>query len=336
MDGLAVSPLMLGLIGGMFLLLMVFAGLILNLQYGPRARLRRRMEAVTGVQIGGRGKGAAQGKVQPGGGGRRKAIQNKLKELENQRKQKKADSLKQRLIQAGLRTSPRAFILIGLAFGVFSGVVYYLMGYNPVGIPLVIIAMGLGLPRWVLKKMIARRQKKFTSQFADAIDVIVRGIRSGLPVGECMTIIGREFDDPVGTEFQLLVEGQKLGMTLSDVLDRALTRMPTNELKFFAIVLTIQQQTGGNLADTLSGLSNVLRERKKLKDKIKSLSSEAKASAMIIGSLPIVMTLLLFLVKREYITTLFTDPVGQIMVLVGLGWMGTGVLIMNQMVNFEA
>ncbi|SDH38927.1 type II secretion system F family protein [Roseospirillum parvum] len=335
MDQLAVSPLMLGLIGGMFLLLMVFAGLILNLQYGPRARLRRRMEAVTGVSLTGGRKGAAQGKAQPGGG-RKKAIQTKLKELEQQRKQQKAVSLKQRLIQAGLQVSPRGFVLIGLAFGAFSAVVYYLMGYNPIGIPLVLVAMGLGFPRLVLKKLIKRRQKKFTANFADAIDVIVRGIRSGLPVGECMSIIGREFDDPVGPEFQLLIEGQKLGMTLSDVLDRALTRMPTNEVKFFAIVLVIQQQTGGNLADTLSNLSNVLRERKKLKDKIKSLSSEAKASAMIIGSLPIVMTLLLFLVKREYITTLFTDPVGQIMILIGLGWMGTGVLIMNQMVNFEA
>jgi tight adherence protein B len=201
--------------------------------------------------------------------------------------------------------------------------------------PLVALTCGVGLPRWIVKHLATKRQKAFTLRFADAVDIIVRGIRSGLPVAECLNIIGREMAEPVGLEFRLIVEGQKLGLTLEEVMTRALIRMPTPELKFFAIVLSIQQQTGGNLADTLSKLSEVLRGRKKLKDKIQSLSSEAKSSAGIIGALPFMVSGLLYLVNPTYMSLLFTTPMGNVMIAGGVVWMGMGVFVMAKMIAFD-
>ena len=183
--------------------------------------------------------------------------------------------------------------------------------------------------------MARSRQKTFTSHFANAVDVVVRGIKSGLPVGECLNIIGREAPEPVGEEFRNLVEGQKIGLSLEELLNRGLERIPTTEYKFFAIVLQIQQKTGGNLARTLENLSNVLRERKKMRDKIKSLSSEAKSSAMIIGSLPFFVCGMISLLNPDYMKLLFTTTVGNVLLGIGLGWMGLGVLVMSKMINFK-
>src|SRR5690606_8301152 len=163
--------------------------------------------------------------------------------------------------------------------------VYLAMGYPPVGALPVAISVGFGVPRFTVRWLGARRVKKFTLLFANAVDVIVRGIRSGLPVGECLNIIARESPEPVAGIFREIVEAQRLGLSLDQALERAEELMPTSEMKFFNIVLAIQQQTGGNLAETLSNLSSILRARKKMGDKVKALSSEARSSAMIIGSL---------------------------------------------------
>jgi tight adherence protein B len=195
--------------------------------------------------------------------------------------------------------------------------------------------MGFGLPRFIVKWLGKRRVKKFTLLFANAVDVIVRGIRSGLPVGECLNIIARESPEPVAGVFREIVEAQRLGLNLEQALERAEELMPTSEMKFFNIVLGIQQQTGGNLAETLSNLSSILRARKKMGDKVKALSSEARSSAMIIGSLPFIMTALLWLVSPEYIALLFTDDTGKVMIMAGLAWMSIGVFVMKQMVSFE-
>ena len=201
-------------------------------------------------------------------------------------------------------------------------------------IPIGLIAF-FGLPKLVLRFMARGRQKKFTTHFAGAIDIVVRGIRSGLPVGECLAIIGREIPDPVGQEFRLLVEGQKIGVSTEELLRRGLERIPTSEYKFFAIVLQIQQQTGGNLADTLANLSDVLRERKKMKDKVQALSNEAKASAMIIGSLPFFVMGMISLINPEYMALLFTETLGQFMLAAGVTWMAIGIIVMSKMINFD-
>ena len=163
----------------------------------------------------------------------------------------------------------------------------------------------------------------------------MRGIRSGLPLGECLNIIASEAPEPVRTEFRLITDGIRLGMTLNEALQRALTRMPTVEVKFFTIVLTIQQQTGGNLAETLDNLSSILRQRKKMQGKVQALSSEAKSSAMIIGSLPFLITGALLLVQPDYIAMLFNTEIGNIMLAGILLWMGLGIVIMKKMVSFQ-
>ncbi len=197
------------------------------------------------------------------------------------------------------------------------------------------IVMGLGLPRRFVTARAKKRQKKFTQHFADAIDVIVRGIKSGLPVGECLNIIARESPEPVCTEFKLLVEGQKLGMTLKQALERSCRHMPTADMKFFAIVLNLQQQTGGNLAETLAGLSDVLRQRKKMADKVRAMSSEARMTATIIGSMPFLISLMIYIINPGYISLLWTDHTGQKIFYGGLAWMSIGVFLMKQMISFE-
>jgi tight adherence protein B len=200
---------------------------------------------------------------------------------------------------------------------------------------LVGFAMALGAPKFALSFMRKRRLKQFTLQFADSLDIITRGIQSGLPVGECLAIIGRESPEPIAAVFTEIVENVKLGLNLEDCLNRALERMPSQELRFFSIVLQIQQTTGGNLAETLSNLSRVLRERKKMRDKVKAMAAEANTSAMIIGSLPFLITLALTLVNPSYIAILFEDTTGHILIGIGLTWMTIGVIVMRSMINFD-
>ena len=194
---------------------------------------------------------------------------------------------------------------------------------------------GLGLPRWVVGFLGKRRMKKFSGEFANAVDVIVRGIKSGLPVHDCFKIIARESPAPLGPEFQRLVEGLGVGLTLSQALDRMYERMPTPELRFFAIVIAIQQKTGGNLAEALGNLSAVLRSRRMMGEKIKAMSSEAVASAGIIGSLPPAVMLIVMITTPAYMTLLFTDSRGQIMLLISAVWMSMGIFVMKRMISFK-
>ena len=245
------------LLGGAVVLAALTTVFVQNV-YAPRARLKARIAAVAG--------GARHSQTGVDDTERRtKQIQNKLKQIE---KANKRPGLRQLIEQAGLEMTTRKFYSISLIVGAVGTAAYLLLDYPPIGAIPAFIALTLGAPRLYLKRVAFRRQNQFTKLFADAIDVIVRGIRSGLPVGECLRIIARESSPPVGPEFALLVEGQKVGMTLTECLARNIRRMPTTDMKFFAIVLTMQQQTGGNLAETLANLSSVLRARKKMADKI--------------------------------------------------------------------
>jgi tight adherence protein B len=182
---------------------------------------------------------------------------------------------------------------------------------------------------------VARRKKAFLREFANAIDVIVRGVKSGLPLNECLKIIAAESPEPVGPEFKNIIEGLKVGVTLEEGLRRMYQRMPLAEVNFFQIVLVIQQKTGGNLAEALSNLSAVLRDRKRLQGKIQALSSEAKASAGIIGSLPFIVGLLVYFTSPDYIILLFTERVGNFVLLCCLIWMSMGIFVMKKMINFK-
>ena len=239
------------------------------------------------------------------------------------------------MLQAGLEQNIRSYFFgtCLLGFGTFGCAHLFSMPW------FVSLSAGLVvayfLPGWFLSSLYKRRQKKFTREFANALDVIIRGVRSGLPIGECLQIIGREIPDPVGEEFRNLVEGQKIGLTLPELLQRGLQRMPTKEYKFFAIVLQIQQETGGNLADTLENLSTVLRERKQMRDKANALSSEAKSSAAIIGALPFFVMGGISAVNGEYMSVLFDTKAGHITMACGLGWMGLGIIVMRNMINFK-
>ena len=317
--------------GAVFISMVAVTFSLILPQIKARANLRQRISVASG--------NVSAAEVTRGIGGdssRRRDIQSRLRQLEDAKTKKSfAVKLRETLRQAGLRLTLRNYFLLCTAFSVVAAILYKMTGYHLVGIVPVSITVGFGLPRYVLFYLTKRRVNKFTKEFANAVDIIVRGIKSGLPVSECLKIIATESPEPVAGLFLEIVESQNLGLTLEASLERAQEQIKTPELQFFTIVLIIQGQTGGNLADTLANLSGILRDRKKMADKVKSLSSEAKSSAGIIGSLPFLMTGLLYLVNPEYLTPLFTADLGKIMIAGGLVWMSAGIFIMKQMINFE-
>jgi len=282
--------------------------------------------------------GDARGKDDSGASGRarQKLIQGKLRELERKRAQARRNTLRHLILQSGLDLNEQSYWIASLCVGVAIAGCLILFGkLSPLVAVLGGAAGGFLFPRMFVNGVIRKRQAKFTEHFSEALDILVRGTRTGLPVGECLRMVGREVPDPVGFEFRFLVESVRLGMALDAALERSLERMPVTELQFFSIVLIIQQETGGNLAATLENLSNVLRSRKKLRDKVQALSAEAKASAGIIGSLPFVVGLVIYLASPGFIMVLFTTKVGNFLVVGGLTWMLIGVLVMRQMINFK-
>lgn len=267
---------------------------------------------------------------------RRRNVQQMLKELEAKHaEQKKRPSLRRRIEMAGLTITTRTFwIASAISAALFAAAAFYYGQSFPV-VGLAAFAGGLGVPRWVLNFLKNRREKAFTKEFAPAIDAIVRSVKSGLPVNEALKVVGSEMSDPVGSEFRTLTENLKVGLTMEQGLKRMFERMPTAEVNFFGIVMTIQQKSGGNLSEALSNLAGVLRDRKRLQGKIRAMSSEAKASAMIIGSLPPGVMMLVYLTTPDYISLLFTTDMGKLMLL-GCGvWMALGILVMKKMVSFK-
>ena len=265
---------------------------------------------------------------------RRKQIMLQLQEVDR-RDRKARMTMSAKLKQADLSISLRTFIIVSVVMGVASALVAFLLGLNPVLSLGIGVVMGLGLPRWVVSMKGKKRMKKFSLAFPDAVDILVRGIKTGLPVHDCFKIIARESPQPLAAEFQQLVEGLGVGLTLSQALDKMFERMPVPELKFFAIVIAIQQKSGGNLAEALGNLTTVLRARRMMGEKIKAMSSEAIASAGIIGSLPPVVMMLVMVASPAYMMLLFTDMRGQVMLLGAALWMSCGVLMMKRMISFK-
>jgi len=268
---------------------------------------------------------------------RRKSVQDNLKDLEKRQQEnsKRKLSLKSRLIQAGFSVTPARFYIISAAFGFFLMVIAFLAGAPTVLTLAAPIVAGLGLPRWILGFLIKRRQNKFLNEFPNALDVIVRSIKSGLPLNDAIRLVANEGRDPVKSEFRRVVESQQVGLSVPDACMRMTNYMPLQEVSFFAIVIAIQSQAGGNLSEAIGNLSKVLRDRKKMKAKVQALSMEAKASACIIGALPFIVATLVYVTSPQYMTILFTDPRGHLIMGASAVWMSIGIFVMRNMVSFD-
>jgi tight adherence protein B len=270
---------------------------------------------------------------------RRKSVAENLKEFENRQRKEDKVSLRLRLERAGLDITPRVYWLASVVSGATFACIVVLT-LPPSGTRMFLaLAAGLigvfGAPRWFVNKAIARRQLKFLNELPNAIDIVVRGMKSGLPLNECLAIIGRESEEPLAGEFREVMEEQRVGVSLGEALERLTKRMPLPEVKFLSIVVAIQQQAGGNLSEALSNLSTVLRDRFRLKMKVKALSAEAKASAMVLASLPPVVMFMLYLSATDYVSVLFDTRAGNFALLACGLWMLMGVLVMRKMVNFK-
>jgi tight adherence protein B len=267
---------------------------------------------------------------------RRATTQEALKQLAQSEKQsrKARVSIKGQLAQAGINVSLTVYWVAAAVLGAALAVAG-LMLQGAIGAGAGALIGALGLPRWILGMLVGMRQKKFTEQLADSLDVIVRGVKSGLPLNQCLRIIADESPEPIRSEFKNVVDGQAMGVPLDQNLARLYERMPLAEVNFLVIVLVIQQRTGGNLSESLGNLSAVLRSRKLMREKVKALSSEAKASAMIIGSLPFIVMLIVYIIKPDYMTLLFTTTTGNLILLGAAFMMTTGIVVMRNMINFK-
>lgn len=292
------------------------------------ARAEKRQSAITG-------RGPERRVDRNPAGSRRDQVAQTLKELETREKTRNKISMETRIAQAGLTWTKKRFFLVSGLGGAFLGLMLFALTGTPLMAAAGLLIGGLGLPRWVLSFLKKRRIKKFTDELPNAMDVIVRGIRAGLPLADCVRIIANEAQEPVRTEFRTIVEAQSLGIPIGDAVAKIYERVPVAEANFFGIVIGIQQKSGGNLSETLSNLSKVLRDRRKMAGKIAAMSMEAKASAGIIACLPFTVGILTYLSSPTYIELLWTTNVGKIMLVLSAVWMMLGVGVMKKMINFD-
>jgi tight adherence protein B len=266
---------------------------------------------------------------------RREQVEGSMKEVEARRQKEKRVSLSIRLTQAGLAWTPQKFTIISGILGLACFAIAFFMGGGLLGAVGLAFAAGFGLPRWILGYLKKRREKAFLKALPDAVDVIVRGIKAGLPLFESIKVVAADAPEPLKSEFIAIIETQAIGMPLGEACSRLFERMPVPEANFFGIVIAIQQKSGGNLSEALGNLSKVLRDRKKMAEKIQAMSMEAKASAGIIGSLPPIVMLLVYLSTPDYISLLWTHPTGQLMLCGCVIWMSLGIFVMKRMINFD-
>ncbi len=265
---------------------------------------------------------------------KKKQIAENIKEMENKAKGKRPD-LQTRIEQAGLSISRQQFIIVFAVIAVALGGVVYVKSESPLMAVLVVAMSGLGLPNLALARLRARRIAKFVAILPNALDIIVRGVKAGLPLGDTLRIIANESPEPVRSEFRKIVETQALGLTLPEAVEKMAQRVPVSETNFFSIVIGIQSKAGGNLSEAIANLSRTLRERKKMKGKIGAMAMEAKASAIIIGLVPFVVTGLLYLSSPKYISLLWSTQHGRVIAAIAIFWMGIGVAMMKKMINFD-
>ncbi len=266
---------------------------------------------------------------------RREQVEDTLKQLEARQKKNKRVPLSTRLLQAGLSWTPRRFIMTACGLGVFAFIVLLFTGVGLLPAVGIGFAAGGGLPLWALSYLKKRRETKFLEAFPDAVDVIVRGIKAGLPLLDSLKLIAAEAQEPVRSEFRSIIDTQTIGIPIGEACQQLYEEIPLPEANFFGIVISIQQRAGGNLSEALGNLSKVLRDRKKMKAKITAMSMEAKASASIIGALPIAVMILVYVTSPQYISLLWTEPLGRMMLLGSAVWMFIGIMVMRKMINFD-
>lgn len=306
---------------------LIYSAVLLTQQ---AAKKKRMMSVLTG----GAGQAQKNSKVNSQDQ-RRSDLAKKLKDSESGGKPKKGLTLAMKLQQAGLSISTKqfwiysavsclAFTLLAKVFGVgaFVLIMFSITGF-------------FGFPRFVLRTLTKKRQKKFMDDFADALESMMRLLKAGMPVSEAIKMVAREYTGPMGEEMERIFDQQKIGVPLPEAVLEAARRMPLTEMQMFATAIAIQTQTGSSLSEVLQNLANVIRARFRLKRKVQALSSEAKASAMIIGALPILVATGLYFVNPDYIILLFTDSTGKFLLGCAVGWMMVGVLVMRQMINFK-
>ena len=264
---------------------------------------------------------------------RREQVEGTLKELES--RQAKSVPLSVKITQAGLSWSKRRFFITGAVLGVSAFLAVVIIGGGVLAAFGVGFAAGCGVPLWLLRFLKKRRESKFLAGFPDAVDIIVRGIKAGLPLLDSLRIITTDAPEPLKSEFRAILETQAIGMPIGEACGKLFERIPVPEANFFGIVIAIQQRAGGNLSEALGNLSRVLRERKKMKAKIQAMSMEAKASASIIAALPFAVMILVYITSPDYIELLWTEARGRVMLAGCAAWMTIGILVMKKMINFD-
>lgn len=265
---------------------------------------------------------------------RKKQVVDSLKELDA--KQSKKLTLEMRIAQAGLTIDRKQYYVFSAMAALGLALLFLLVtGQVILGPAAGLVVGGFGVPSWTLIFLRNRRMKKFIGELPNAMDIIVRGIKAGLPLGDCMRIIANEGVEPLRTEFRQIMEAQTMGLTLGEAVERMVERVPITEANFFSIVLNIQSKSGGNLSEALGNLSRVLRERKKMRGKVTAMSMEAKASAAIIAALPFVVAILVYLSTPQYIELLYITSTGKLVMGASLFWMFLGLMTMRKMIQFD-
>jgi len=266
---------------------------------------------------------------------RREQVEGTLKDIELRQRTTKRVPLAIRITQAGLSWSTRRFLLTAGALGIGAFLLVLPTGAGLLAAIGFAFAAGGGLPLWLLSFLKKRREARFLDVFPDAVDVIVRGIKAGLPLLDNFKVIAADAEEPVRSEFRSIIETQTVGLPLGEACLKLYERMTVAEANFFGIVISVHQRAGGNLSEALSNLSRVLRDRKRMKAKIQAMSMEAKASATIIGALPIAVMALVYFTSPQYIELLWTTSMGHVMLAGSVLWMATGILVMRKMINFN-
>jgi tight adherence protein B len=292
------------------------------------ARARKRQQALVGA-------GGPRRSDRVVAVNRREQVAQSLKELDSRQNVRSRSTIEQRLAYAGVEWTKSKFLVVSAAVGLTLGLLMLLSTGSLLTAGAALFAGAFGVPRWVLAFLQRRRINRFIEELPNAMDIIVRGIRSGLPLGDCLRIIASEAREPVKSAFRTVVEEQTLGLSVPEAVAKLPERMPTAEASFFAIVIAIQQKAGGNLSEALGNLSRVLRERKKMKGKIIAMSMEAKASAVIIAALPFLVALLTWISSPNYIELLWTTSVGKLALACSACWMAMGIAVMKKMINFD-
>jgi len=264
---------------------------------------------------------------------RREQVEGTLRELEERRA--KSVPLNVKIEQAGLNWSKQRFMIISGILGIVAFLFVLMMNGGAIAALTMAFAAAFGVPLWLLKYLKKRREAKFLMAFPDAVDVIVRGIKAGLPLIDSMRVITADAPEPLKGEFRSILETQTFGIPIGEACGKLYERVPVPEANFFGIVVGIQQKAGGNLSEALGNLSRVLRDRKKMKAKIQAMSMEAKASATIIGVLPLAVMGLVYITSPRYIELLWVHPMGRVMLACSALWMFVGIMVMRKMINFD-